>query len=143
MKKGIKHCFSFIPCGSVKEIFDFIEEACAFLIVVGLAEGVEILQSFFLFVVEVAGNFDGDFDILVTSAFGVEVLDTLALEFKDITGLSAGMDVVADLAVEGGDDNFMTESSLSECQGYLAPYIITLAFKDVMTFDIDVNMEIT
>ena len=70
------------------------------------------------------------------------MLDTLAFKFKGITGLSTRMDVVAYLAVEGGDCDLMTESRLSECERYLAPYIIALAFKYLVTFDIDVNMEI-
>ena len=126
----------------LKYVFDLIKEAGALGIVCRAAKLIKLLKHLFLIRRKVFRHFYRDPDILISSSAGVQVLDALILKLENISGLRSGMYPIAYLTVKCRNNNLMSQSRLREGKGYLTPYVIALAFKDIMLLYTHIYMKI-
>ena len=129
--------------GASLSVFNFVKEAGTLLIIAGAAGFVKLFEQFLLLGGKIAGDFNGDFDVLIAPTLSLQMLYAFFLQFEDVTGLGAGMNLVADLAVQGRYDDLVTKGSLRKGDGNFAPDIVAFPLEDFVLFDVDVNIQVT
>jgi len=128
---------------SIKHIFDLAEEALSLGVILVVGIIVKLAEELFLLFAQVLWDLNGDLNILVACASAVDAWNTLALELKDIAGLGALMDAVAYLAVESRNLNIVTQSSLSESDRHIEPYVVATALKNSVGANCDEYLKVT
>ena len=126
--------------GASLSVFNFVKEAGTLLIIAGAAGFVKLFEQFLLLGGKIAGDFNGDFDVLIAPTLSLQMLYAFFLQFEDVTGLGAGMNLVADLAVQGRYDDLVTKGSLRKGDGNFAPDIVAFPLEDFVLFDVDVDV---
>lgn len=107
--------------------FELFKEALT-LSVILFGEGVlKLLEQILLFFAEVLGNFNINLYILVAALCTVGLLDALALEAENGSGLCALAESVLLIAVDSRDSDLSAENGFCISNGNIAVYIIALS----------------